>query len=273
MRPFTLPRPVHRSHRRRAHVTSLPQCCHRSTTKLTGEQSVLPEMPPPLKGPPALPAARCGVPPTICFTGQSYALDTNGSGQGVWDELGDNSHGAQSRGRSKTRWVSTTSWRVLPGIRQPDRDELERVFSPDATLRLLGGASRARRLSGGRASWLGSRPGGPARPHACTSPAISASHRPGGADGTADFLFLIKGGRVAPDLDGRSLPRPLRPLRGEMVIASARSPFSATGLKGFATQESETTPWRCPARGAYPPDSRSRPRDRPRSAAVPDALP
>lgn len=74
-----------------------------------------------------------------------------------------------------------------------DREELERVFSPDATLRVLGGASKGD-VAVGREdvlAWLTCRwPSAPPCLHLTGnlrfSPAVE------GAEGTADFLFLIK---------------------------------------------------------------------------------
>lgn len=74
-----------------------------------------------------------------------------------------------------------------------DREELTRVFSPDATLRVLGGASKGDVAVGHDdvLAWLTRRwPSSPPCLHLTGN--LRFSPAGAGAEGTADFLFLVK---------------------------------------------------------------------------------
>jgi hypothetical protein len=74
-----------------------------------------------------------------------------------------------------------------------DRDELQRVFSPDATLRLLGGASRGEEAIGRDdvMAWLTRRwADSPPCLHLTGNVRLTPSGE--GAEGASDFLFVIK---------------------------------------------------------------------------------
>jgi SnoaL-like domain len=108
-----------------------------------------------------------------------------------------------------------------------DREELERVFSPDATLHLLGGASRGDEAVGREnvLAWLTGRwPGSPPCLHLTGNLRISPAGK--GAEGTADFLFLIKkeDGSFQIATAGRYLDRYARH-QGRWVIAERSITF------------------------------------------------
>jgi hypothetical protein len=108
-----------------------------------------------------------------------------------------------------------------------DREELERVFSPDATLRLLGGASKGDEAIGrdNVMTWLTRRwPGGPPCLHLTGNLRITPDGE--GAKGTADFLFLVKheDGSLEISSAGRYLDRFIR-YDGRWVIAERSITF------------------------------------------------
>jgi SnoaL-like domain len=108
-----------------------------------------------------------------------------------------------------------------------DRDELERVFSPDATLRLLGGTSRGDEAVGRTnvLAWLTRRwPGAPPCLHLTGNVRFSPSGE--GAKGTSDFLFLTKpeDGGLQLASAGRYLDRFTRH-EGRWVIAERSITF------------------------------------------------
>jgi SnoaL-like domain len=102
-----------------------------------------------------------------------------------------------------------------------NREELERVFSPEATLRLLGGASRGDEARGRDAvmGWLTRRwPGGSPCLHLTGNLRFTPSEE--GANGTSDFIFLVKrqDGSLHLSTAGRYLDRFTRH-DGRWVIA------------------------------------------------------
>jgi len=108
-----------------------------------------------------------------------------------------------------------------------DREELERVFSPEATLRLLGGASRGDEAIGrdNVLTWLTRRwPSAPPCLHLTGNLRIT----PAGDDarGTSDFLFLVKkeDGSLQISSAGRYLDRFTRH-DGRWVIAERSITF------------------------------------------------
>jgi hypothetical protein len=108
-----------------------------------------------------------------------------------------------------------------------DREELERVFSPDATLRILGGASRGDEAVGRESvlAWLTGRwPSAPPCLHLTGN--LRFSPAGDGAEGTADFLFLIKkeDGSLHMATAGRYLDRYARH-EGRWVIAERSITF------------------------------------------------
>ena len=115
----------------------------------------------------------------------------------------------------------------LPGVRQPRPEELERVFSPDATLRVLGGASRGDEAVGREdvLAWLTSR--WPER-SPCLHLTGNLRFTPAGegAEGHGDFLFLIKkeDGSLQISTAGRYLDRYARH-EGRWVIAERSITF------------------------------------------------
>jgi hypothetical protein len=74
-----------------------------------------------------------------------------------------------------------------------NREELERVFSPDATLRLMGGAARGDEAIGRDAvmAWLTRRWQG-GRPCLHLTGNLRFTPSEDGAAGTADYIFLVK---------------------------------------------------------------------------------
>jgi hypothetical protein len=108
-----------------------------------------------------------------------------------------------------------------------DRDELERVFSPDATLRLLGGAARGDEAIGREAvmAWLTGRwAGSPPCLHLTGNIRLTPSGD--GAEGASDFLFVIKreDGSLKLATAGRYLDRFARH-DGRWVIAERNITF------------------------------------------------
>ncbi len=108
-----------------------------------------------------------------------------------------------------------------------DREELERVFSPDATLRLLGGPSRGDEAIGRESvlAWLTGRwPGAPPCLHLTGNLRFYPAGE--GAEGAADFLFLVKkaDGSFQISTAGRYLDRYARH-EGRWVIAERAITF------------------------------------------------
>ncbi len=108
-----------------------------------------------------------------------------------------------------------------------DREELERVFSPDATLRLLGGASRGDEAVGREnvLAWLTGRwPSAPPCLHLTGNLRFTPAGE--GAEGTADFLFLVKkeDGSLQISTAGRYIDRYSRH-EGRWVIAERSITF------------------------------------------------
>jgi hypothetical protein len=108
-----------------------------------------------------------------------------------------------------------------------DREELSRVFSPDATLRILGGASRGDEAVGRESvlTWLTDRwPGAAPCLHLTGNLRFSPAGE--GAEGTADFLFLTKkeDGSFQISTAGRYLDRYARH-EGRWVIAERSITF------------------------------------------------
>jgi hypothetical protein len=102
-----------------------------------------------------------------------------------------------------------------------DRDELERVFSPDATLRLAGGPSRGDEAVGrdNVMAWLTRRwAGAPPCLHLTGNVRLTPSGE--GAEGASDFLFVTKrdDGSLHLATAGRYLDRFARH-EGRWVIA------------------------------------------------------
>ena len=108
-----------------------------------------------------------------------------------------------------------------------DREELARVFSPDATLRLSGGASRSDEAHGRDEvlAWLTSRwPS--AQPGLHMTGNLRLTPAGEGAQGTSDFLFLRKqeDGSVEISSAGRYVDRFARH-EGRWVIAERSITF------------------------------------------------
>jgi hypothetical protein len=108
-----------------------------------------------------------------------------------------------------------------------DREELERVFSPDAVLRLLGGTSRGDESRGREAvlAWLTGRwPSAPPCLHLTGNLRFTPSGE--GAEGTSDFLFVVKkeDGSLQISTAGRYLDRFARH-EGRWVIAERSITF------------------------------------------------
>jgi hypothetical protein len=108
-----------------------------------------------------------------------------------------------------------------------DREELQRVFAPDATLRLLGGAARGDEAHGREEvlAWLTGRwPN--ARPGLHLSGNLRFTPAGEGANGTSDFLFMLKqeDGSVQISSAGRYLDRFARH-EGRWVIAERSITF------------------------------------------------
>jgi ketosteroid isomerase-like protein len=108
-----------------------------------------------------------------------------------------------------------------------DREELARVFSPDAVLHILGGASRGDEAVGREnvLAWLTGRwPSAPPCLHLTGN--LRFSPAGDGAEGTADFLFLIKkeDGSLQISTAGRYLDRYARH-EGRWVIAERSITF------------------------------------------------
>ena len=129
---------------------------------------------------------------------------------------------ASSGAEIEDPWASTTSRPLYcQAFDSRDRDELERVFSPDATLRVLGGVSRGQEALGRESvlDWLAAKwPGAPACLH--LSGNLRFAPDGDGAKGTCDFLFLIKNedGSLHMSSAGRYLDRYARH-DGRWVIA------------------------------------------------------
>jgi hypothetical protein len=108
-----------------------------------------------------------------------------------------------------------------------NREELARVFSPDATLRLLGGSSRGDEAHGRDdvLAWLTGRwPDAPPCLHLTGNLRFTPSGD--GAEGTSDFLFLVKteDGSLQISNAGRYLDRFARH-EGRWVIAERAITF------------------------------------------------
>jgi len=108
-----------------------------------------------------------------------------------------------------------------------NREELERVFSPDATLRLLGGSSRGDEARGREdvLAWLAGRwPSAPPCLHLTGNLRFTRSGD--GAEGTSDFLFLVRkeDGSLQISNAGRYIDRFARH-EGRWVIAERAITF------------------------------------------------
>jgi hypothetical protein len=114
-----------------------------------------------------------------------------------------------------------------------DREELERVFSPDATLRLLGGTARGDEAIGrdevmawltGR--WAGSPPCLHLTGNVRLTPSGEEAEGASGASGASDFLFVVKreDGSLKLATAGRYLDRFARH-EGRWVIAERNITF------------------------------------------------
>lgn len=164
----------------------------------------------------------------------------HGVNHNVWGELGGQLPWRPVALRSRTRWASTTS--------SPRIARRMTATTGRSSTRLLARchpASSRRGLQRRRGRRAGERPGlahGKVAQRAPLPPSDRQSPLHPGRGGSRGHGRLSlpgqEGGRLTPDLDRRSLHRPLQPARGEMGHRRALDHLSRrAGLKGFPYPE------------------------------------